>query len=287
MGLRRLGLRRAVGRLWHHFFFRDSTLSPHQASQGPTRRPSSPVIESYKMADPVTSAPKSSQDAPAQPSVQPATENPPSQTLPIRDAKTAKDKGPAQSEKQPPKGKDASAPAAGADAGAAAGEKALTPAELKKKAKAEKAARRAKEKLEREGGAGAAGGSAPGPGQARPPMTPKKDAAGGSAAQKGSRALPQRRGSQSGAAVELKKKKEDKSVAVFGHLYGQQRRTTIAGAGKEVHPAVLALGLQLRDYVVCGSSARCVATMLAFKRVSYHFLVYALYTPSPRSKTDI
>jgi translation initiation factor eIF-2B subunit delta len=31
---------------------------------------------------------------------------------------------------------------------------------------------------------------------------------------------------------------------------------------------VLALGLQLRDYVVCGSSARCVATLLAFKRVS-------------------
>ena len=238
------------------------------------------------MADPVTPAPTSSQDtAPAQPSIQPATatENPPSQqTLPIRDAKTAKDKGPAQSDKQPPKGKDASAPAAGADAGAASGEKALTPAELKKKAKAEKAARRAKEKLEREGGAGAAGGSAPGSTQARPPMTPKKDAAGGGPAQKGSRALPQRRGSQSGAAVELKKKKEDKSVAVFGHLYGQQRRTTIAGAGKEVHPAVLALGLQLRDYVVCGSSARCVATMLAFKRVSYHFFCYALTLQNPR-----
>jgi hypothetical protein len=27
------------------------------------------------------------------------------------------------------------------------------------------------------------------------------------------------------------------------------------------------LGLQMRDYVVCGSSARCVATLLAFKRV--------------------
>lgn len=56
-------------------------------------------------------------------------------------------------------------------------------------------------------------------------------------------------------------------MAVFGHLYGQQRRTTVAGAGKEVHPAVLALGLQMRDYVICGSSARCVATLLAFKRV--------------------
>jgi hypothetical protein len=81
---------------------------------------------------------------------------------------------------------------------------------------------------------------------------------------------------QSGAA-ELKKKQEDKNVAVFGHLYGQQRRTTIAGAGKEVHPAVLALGLQMRDYVVCGSNARCVATLLAFKRV---FIPYYFFLPS-------
>jgi translation initiation factor eIF-2B subunit delta len=216
------------------------------------------------MTDPVDSAPTSSPaNAPAQSG--PATETPSQQTLPIRDAKSAKP-NPAQTDK-PAKGKDAAAPA-GTEADAA-GEKPLTPAELKKKAKAEKAARRVKEKLERDGGAGAAGGSAPAPGQPRPPVTPRKDAPGG-AAQKGSKALPPRRGSLVGAsaAVEQKKKKEDKSVAVFGHLYGQQRRTTIAGAGKEVHPAVLALGLQLRDYVVCGSSARCVATMLAFKRVS-------------------
>lgn len=221
------------------------------------------------MTDPVDSAPTSSPaNAHAQPA--PATEAPSQQTLPIRDAKSAKPKDPAQTDK-PAKGKDASA-SAGTEADAAAGEKPLTPAELKKKAKAEKAARRVKEKLERDGGAGAAGGSAPAPGQPRPPATPRKDAAGGGAAQKGSKALLPRRGSVvgagAGAAVEQKKKKEDKSVAVFGHLYGQQRRTTIAGAGKEVHPAVLALGLQLRDYVVCGSSARCVATMLAFKRVS-------------------
>ncbi|KAJ6005994.1 translation initiation factor eIF-2B subunit delta [Penicillium sp. IBT 35674x] len=218
------------------------------------------------MTDPVDSVPTSSPaNAPAQPA--PATETPSQQNLPIREAKSAKPKDPAQTDK-PAKGKDASA-SAGTEADGAAGEKPLTPAELKKKAKAEKAARRVKEKLERDGGAGAAGGSAPAPGQPRPPATPRKDAAGGGAAQKGSKALPPRRGSVvgAGAAVEQKKKKEDKSVAVFGHLYGQQRRTTIAGAGKEVHPAVLALGLQLRDYVVCGSSARCVATMLAFKRV--------------------
>lgn len=228
------------------------------------------------MTDPVNPAQTSSPStaAPAQAQSQPPTESPSQQNLPIRDAKSAK--GPAQAQqqgKQKPKSKDGSAPAAaGTEAG---GDKPLTPAELKKQAKAEKAARRAKEKLEREqqGGAGAAGGSAPGGGQGRPPATPKKDGAGGGAPQKGQRGPPPRRGSgpvaQAAAATEEKKKRDDKKVAVFGHLYGQQRRTTVAGAGKEVHPAVLALGLQLRDYVVCGSSARCVATLLAFKRVSY------------------
>lgn len=218
------------------------------------------------MADPVDSAQSTLQPAaaPTPTPSQPATENPPQQSLPIRDGQAAK--GPAQQEKQPAKPKDAAAPAA------AGAEKALTPGELKKQAKAEKAARRAKEKLERDsGGAGAAGSPAPGAGQARPPSTPKKDAGGGGASQKGQKVPPPRRGSgpiAQTAAVEQKKKKEDKSVAVFGHLYGQQRRTTIAGAGKEVHPAVLALGLQMRDYVVCGSNARCVATLVAFKRVS-------------------
>jgi translation initiation factor eIF-2B subunit delta len=227
------------------------------------------------MADSVGPAPTSSSAAASVPA-QPASTiaNPPSQqtqNLPIRESKSAK--SPALSDNQSGKNKDASKPAAaGTDAAAAAGtDKPLTPAELKKKAKAEKAARRAKEKLAKEsGGAGAAGGSAPGASQGRPPATPKKDASGGGASQKGQKVAQPRRGSAptGQTAADEPTKKEDKSVAVFGHLYGQPRRTTIAGAGKEVHPAVLALGLQLRDYVVCGSSARCVATLLAFKRVS-------------------
>ena len=62
--------------------------------------------------------------------------------------------------------------------------------------------------------------------------------------------------------------KENKNVALFEHLYGHPRRTTVAGAGKDVHPAVLALGLQMRNYIVCGSSARCATMLLVFKRVS-------------------
>ena len=64
-----------------------------------------------------------------------------------------------------------------------------------------------------------------------------------------------------------KKLKDEKRVAFFSHLYPKEKRTNIAGAGKEIHPAVLALGLQLRDHIICGGNARCVATLLVFKKV--------------------
>ncbi|PYI04586.1 IF-2B-domain-containing protein [Aspergillus sclerotiicarbonarius CBS 121057] len=218
------------------------------------------------MANPVDPALTSSVSAsqPPAPEMQPSVQQPPQGASPSKPAKQ-------QTPKQPAKGKDgaAAAPAPSGDGAA------LTPAELKKKAKADKAARRARERAERETTGGAPGGpggqhaasakkGASGPGGAG-----GKDSAA-AAQQKGQKQLPRRGSAQATAqvgAAELKKKQEEKNVSVFGHLYGQQRRTTIAGAGKEVHPAVLALGLQMRDYVVCGSSARCVATLLAFKRV--------------------
>ncbi|KAL3472875.1 IF-2B-domain-containing protein [Aspergillus californicus] len=165
---------------------------------------------------------------------------------------------------QPPKDKPASTPA-----DTASGDK-LSPAELKKRAKAEKAARRAREKNDREQGPpGSQGPTAAGPGTGKKGLDAGPGGTAGAPVSKGQKGGgPPRRGSAQIPQGEVKKKKqEDKNVAVFGHLYGQQRRTTVAGAGKEVHPAVLALGLQMRDYVVCGSSARCVAMLLAFKRV--------------------
>ncbi|PGH03217.1 hypothetical protein AJ79_07412 [Helicocarpus griseus UAMH5409] len=172
----------------------------------------------------------------------------------------------------------------------------LSGAELKKRAKAEKAARRAKEKLERDQAAAGGGGSGNGKPQAN--QTPSKKGVPGSQSQKNAEtaakgqkqlgggggaaaaaaaaATAARRGSiaHPPTAVEAsrKRKKDEEmlaagnTVAVFSHLSLQKRRGTIAGAGKELHPAILALGLQLRDYVVCGSSARCVAMLLAFKR---------------------
>lgn len=60
-------------------------------------------------------------------------------------------------------------------------------------------------------------------------------------------------------------KKDRRQVDLVSHLYIHSHRQSIEGADKDVHPAVLALGFQFSSYKICGSSARCVAMLLAFK----------------------
>ncbi|KAK2749466.1 hypothetical protein FQN57_006400 [Myotisia sp. PD_48] len=152
---------------------------------------------------------------------------------------------------------------------ASANQEKISNAELKKRAKAEKAARRAQAKQEKDGGAeGASKNNIP----SGPPATPKK---GGASAgkQDSTTGKTQRPAAVPTAQISDSKKKknqnvvDDKVVAVFGHLPWYTWKTGISGVNKDVHPAVLTLGMQIKDYVICGSSARCVATLLAFKRV--------------------
>lgn len=139
----------------------------------------------------------------------------------------------------------------------------LTGAELKKQKQAEKAARRAQTIQEKQaGGLPAAAGH-----------KVKNDTATGARSQQkksGSvttpRDLPVRSQRSAAAPTPEAPKKEDKTVELFRHLY-KPRVTSIAGAGKDVHPAVLALGLQMSSYTICGSCARLVATLQAFKKV--------------------
>jgi translation initiation factor eIF-2B subunit delta len=147
--------------------------------------------------------------------------------------------------------------------------KKLTGAELKKQKAAEKQARRAQVK------AGSAPGQA-GP-SAKEGQRQQKESKQASKDDK-SRPMPlRRRPSQSTAPVPPPQKKDVKKDLgklglFFGHLYNQPRQHSMVGASKDVHPAVLALGLQYSSYVVCGSTARMVAMLLAFKAVieSYH-----------------
>ncbi|MCJ1284064.1 hypothetical protein MMC26_003395 [Xylographa opegraphella] len=153
-------------------------------------------------------------------------------------------------------------------------------AELKKKAKEAKAARRAQEKqekpqtkppailpdlknprkvetLEESGQRGSAGAPL------GTPVTKKNHKPTGSL----QKSMPLRQAPPQTTTPTIQPKKDNKNVALFEHLYGLPRRITIAAAGKDVHPAILALGLQMSNYVICGSNARCVATLMVLKRV--------------------
>lgn len=155
--------------------------------------------------------------------------------------------------------------------------KELSGKEKKDLAKAQKAAKRAAEKqkqqgqpavdlvVENKGDIPRDSGKKSQPGSETPASKTQHKRTGSTSASTPS-SLPHRQ-APSHAPVPAEPVKENKNVALFDHLYGHPRRTTIAGSGKDVHPSMLALGLQMRNYVICGSSARCVAMLLAFKRV--------------------
>ena len=193
-----------------------------------------------------------------------------------------------------------SAPTTNQEPTAAAGEQKLSPTELKKRAKADKQARRAAQKEQQDGGD--AQESAPN-GVNGEVKTPKQDPASAQApkpkADKQAKAQQQqkqgksstpdqeshhkrsgsqqqplpvrtRRPSHSGQgsaqrpAARSAQKMDPNQVELFSHLY-TPRRHNIEGASKDVHSAVLALGFQMSSYEICGSSARCVAMLLVFK----------------------
>ncbi|KAL8917087.1 MAG: hypothetical protein Q9172_005992 [Xanthocarpia lactea] len=152
-------------------------------------------------------------------------------------------------------------------------------AELKKRAKAEKAAKRAQSKQEQQAQPNdhskgnkpetnkrlAEQGSIP-PSSQQPPLKVQHKRTGSTSATS-QKPLQLRPGQQHAPAAEPESKKGIQKLTFLSHLYSTPRRTSIAGAGKDVHPSVLALGLQMSNYIVCGSNARCVSTLLVFKRV--------------------
>ena len=143
--------------------------------------------------------------------------------------------------------------------------KKLSPAELKKQKQAEKQAKRAQLKtgghliVQQQG--------SPKEGQKQPrdlKQTPKEDK---------SRPLPvRRRPSQPNVPLvkesEKKSKKGPKQAGLFfGHLYSNSKQQSLVGASKDVHPAIITLGLQYSSYTICGSTARMLAMLLVFKVV--------------------
>lgn len=180
---------------------------------------------------------------------------------------------PAGAPQAPTAGEGSSANGGKPDSPAApAGAPKLSIAELKKQAKLEKAARRAQAVEKKQGLAVASSPSGPsGAGQGqkteglKAAKGPQHKRTGSSSG--GSQNLPIRGNMPRTTSTPVVPKEEDKTVEFFRHLY-KTRTTTIAGASKEIHPVVLALGMQMSNYTVCGSCARLVATLQAFKKVS-------------------
>lgn len=196
-----------------------------------------------------------------------------------------------------------SKPAASIPTATTDGKPELSNAEKKKLAKAEKVARRAKEKEPAASNSGADAGSSQAAAAAekgaakgvagqeqkagarrastvkdqRPKQVAADGMAGKSSAQEAGRTtqnLPLRR--RPSHSVPAETKQERKQISFFAHLYGQPHKQSLDGVSKEIHPAVLALGLQLSSYTICGSQARCIAMLLVLKSVSFdHRITHA------------
>ncbi|KAF9972707.1 hypothetical protein BGZ73_004154 [Actinomortierella ambigua] len=62
-----------------------------------------------------------------------------------------------------------------------------------------------------------------------------------------------------------KRERLTKEIGLFAHLDPPKFANT-ASAPKELHPAVVNVGLQIAQFKICGANARCVATMNAFRK---------------------
>ena len=147
----------------------------------------------------------------------------------------------------------------------------LSNAELKKRAKAEKQAKRAARKTDSPASGQQAVHEGPAIQKAesstaqqqkftQAPKPPKT----GKAVQlahrpsTSTRAVPATKGSSAVDSIE--------TIPIFNHL-SIHRRHDLEGTPKETHPAVQALGLQMSNYILCGSTARCLAMLKVFKSV--------------------
>lgn len=148
-------------------------------------------------------------------------------------------------------------PAQGGDA--PAGEKKLSNAELKKKAKEEKAARRAQAKA------------------AQPPQGPAGGQQGAGNEAKNGKGKPKQDGQQArpplrpagGSSSVIKEVIKPTIPECFSHL-SMAKRIDLTHADKDVNPAVLVLGQHMSTFAISDSITRLEATLLAFKKVNPH-----------------
>lgn len=145
----------------------------------------------------------------------------------------------------------------------------LSGAELKAKAKAEKAARRAQTKASKEVAKGEAAVSST-PGQLGPSAGEVKSGKGKGKQDGGATTAPGAAGrpvvSKGPLPIVVPAEPKFTVPECFSHL-SMAKRIPITQADKDVHPTVLALGQQMATFAIDESITRLKATLLAFKKV--------------------
>lgn len=148
---------------------------------------------------------------------------------------------------------------------------------LQEKQRAEKEARKTGEQKPSSVGSTKAGKPMPGGQDAQAASAAVSNAAASSATTTPAVAV------SDAATLEKQKKKQQamqNQVPWLSHLDSPKRPSTSSAAAKDLHPAMLALGLQFAEYKIAGSNARCVAMLSTFSKVGYKcecFFCFILY----------
>ncbi|KAG0232905.1 hypothetical protein BGW42_007814 [Actinomortierella wolfii] len=157
--------------------------------------------------------------------------------------------------------------------GGAPSQKSMTKAErreLQEKQRAAKAAARAAAGLPPQGGGGGGAGGAGGGSKKGTPSTPQSSSTfSPNPSKQLATSFPGAETEKAIAAAESsqakKREKLTKEIGLFAHLDPPKFANT-ASAPKELHPAVVNVGLQMAQFKICGANARCVATLNAFRK---------------------
>ena len=169
----------------------------------------------------------------------------------------------------------------------------LSNAELKAKAKAEKAARRAQAKTGKGGEAVPAGAPTPVSSSldvkgSKPKGKEGSQLSGSSAQPQQSKTAPRKPSMIGRRPSIIVPEKDARSTipAFFSHL-AMAKRISTSQAHKDVHPAVLAVGQQMATFTLRDSIARLEATLLAFRKVRPHVERLACLLPEANQKSRL
>ncbi|CAG8592961.1 19814_t:CDS:2, partial [Dentiscutata erythropus] len=145
-------------------------------------------------------------------------------------------------------------------------------APVKKSAKELKAERRALQERQRAEKAARAAGNAAVPSKKPPSGSATSTTVGSTSSTSATATVVPSETAGSAKTIDSKQKSShtkeinNKQVDMFSHLE-ISKGTNTSLAPKEIHPAILMLGLQFSEFKICGANARCIAALTAFKKV--------------------